>query len=50
MRLDFIFLISFTLEGERGYKLMFFFSLLHLTCGRKRGKGFFFFLKLFFHC
>ncbi len=34
--LDFIFLISFTLEGEGGYKLMFFSFLLHLTCGRKR--------------
>ncbi len=26
VRLDFIFLISFTLEREGGYKLMFFFS------------------------
>ncbi len=26
-----------------------FFSL-HLTCGRKKGKGCFFFLILFFHC
>jgi hypothetical protein len=50
VRLDFIFLISFTLERDGGYKLMFFFFLLHLTCGRKRGRGLLFFLKLFFHC
>jgi hypothetical protein len=48
VRLDFIFLNFFTLEGGV-YKLMFFFSL-HLTCGRKRGRGLVFFLKLFFNC
>jgi hypothetical protein len=42
VRLDFIFLISFILERDGGYKLMFFFFLLDLTCGRKRGRGFFF--------
>jgi hypothetical protein len=41
------FKISFTLEGERGYKGMILFFLLHLTCGRKRGRGLVFFLKLY---
>jgi hypothetical protein len=47
--LDLFFLNSFTLEGEGGYKLMVFF-LLHLTYGRRRGKGLVFFSKLFFRC
>jgi hypothetical protein len=29
----------FTLEGETGYKGMPFFCVLHLTCGRSRGRG-----------
>jgi hypothetical protein len=33
--LDLFIFNFFTLEGQGGYKLMFFFSLLHLTCGRK---------------
>jgi len=28
---------------------MFFFSLLHLTCGRRRGRGLISFSKPFFH-
>ncbi len=34
---------SFTLEGEGGCWLMFFFFLLHLTCGRRKGRGLLFF-------
>ncbi len=37
------------LREKRGTNKCFFFSLLHLTCGR-RGRGLIFFSKPFFHC
>jgi hypothetical protein len=39
MRLDFIFLISFTLEREGGYKLMFFFFPSFIWHVEGRGEG-----------
>ncbi len=47
--LDYFFKNSFTVEGEGGYKFMFFF-LLHLTCGRRRGSKLVSFSKKNFHC
>ncbi len=35
--------------GGGGWRLMFFFCL-HLTCGRRKGKGWFFFNLFIFHC
>jgi hypothetical protein len=40
------FLTIFTVEGGGGWRLMFFFFNLHLTCGRRKGKGQFY----LFHC
>jgi len=45
--LDLFIFNSFTLEGE-GVKVDVFFFLIHLTCGRRRGKGLIFFFKTFF--
>ncbi len=48
MRLDFIFILFYTVEGEgEGGGGWAFFSL-HLKCGRRRGKGLFFLLNFFF--
>jgi len=39
---------SYTLEGE-GVQVNVFFFFLHLTCGRRKGRGLFF-SNPFFHC
>ncbi len=48
VRLDFIFLISFTLERDGGYKLMFFFFPPSFDMWKEEGKGVTFFLKTIF--
>jgi len=50
VRLDFSFFNFFLLLRGKGGTSKCFFSLLHLTCGGRKGRGLVFSQNFFFHC